>query len=36
LSAELEVDVTPAELKLEAFLPADQQSAAILSGRPRR
>jgi len=30
------VDVTIAELKLEAFLPADQQTAAILSGWPRR
>jgi hypothetical protein len=30
------VDVTIAELKLEAFLTADQQTAAILSGWPRR
>jgi hypothetical protein len=29
------VDVTLAELKLEAFLPADAQTAAILSGWPR-
>jgi len=29
------VDVTLAELKLEAFLPADQETAAILSGWPR-
>lgn len=29
------VDVTIAELKLEAFLPADQQTAAILSGWTR-
>jgi transcriptional regulator with XRE-family HTH domain len=30
------VDVTLAELKLEAFLPADQPTAAVLSGWPRR
>ncbi len=30
------VDVTIAELKLEAFLPADQQTATILSSWPRR
>ena len=29
------VEVTVAELKLEAFLPADQQTAAILSDWPR-
>jgi hypothetical protein len=30
------VDVTIAELKLEAFLPADQQTAAILSADESR
>jgi hypothetical protein len=30
------VDVTIAELKLEAFLPADQATAVILSGLAER